>query len=170
MNRYWGDESWRQAAYAEARQGSFFGPEFIKQGNDEIVAAFRGRLKKVAGFGYVADPLTMRNSRNAIVYYLFLASPKPLPKEIIRDIFRKYAWPMCGRARLSCDVSGIKVGFRIPPERPAPNFAASWNVAPSDPLPVVRYDANGASAQPRGDALGPRALLGQGHQGRLGQL
>jgi putative SOS response-associated peptidase YedK len=25
--------------------------------------------------------------------------------------------------------------------RPAPNFAASWNVAPTDPLPVVRYDA-----------------------------
>jgi putative SOS response-associated peptidase YedK len=31
--------------------------------------------------------------------------------------------------------------FGIPPERPTPNFAASWNVAPTDPLPVVRYDA-----------------------------
>ena len=30
-------------------------------------------------------------------------------------------------------------GFRR--ERPTPNFAASWNVAPTDPLPVVRYDA-----------------------------
>ncbi len=29
----------------------------------------------------------------------------------------------------------------IPPERPTPNFAPSWNVAPTDPLPVVRYDA-----------------------------
>jgi putative SOS response-associated peptidase YedK len=48
---------------------------------------------------------------------------------------------MCGRARLSSDVSEIKVAFRIPPERPAPNFAASWNMAPTDPLPVVRYDA-----------------------------
>src|SRR5690349_24835596 len=48
---------------------------------------------------------------------------------------------MCGRARLSSDVSEIKIAFRIPPERPAPNFAASWNVAPTDPLPVVRYDA-----------------------------
>ena len=48
---------------------------------------------------------------------------------------------MCGRARLSSDVSEIKVAFRIPPERPTPNFAASWNVAPTDPLPVVRYDA-----------------------------
>ena len=48
---------------------------------------------------------------------------------------------MCGRARLSSDVSEIKVAFRIPPERPSPNFAASWNVAPTDPVPVVRYDA-----------------------------
>ena len=48
---------------------------------------------------------------------------------------------MCGRAHLSSDVSEIKVAFRIPPERPAPNIAASWNVAPTDPLPVVRYDA-----------------------------
>ena len=48
---------------------------------------------------------------------------------------------MCGRARLSSDVSEIKIAFGIPPDRPTPNFAASWNVAPTDPLPVVRYDA-----------------------------
>jgi putative SOS response-associated peptidase YedK len=48
---------------------------------------------------------------------------------------------MCGRARLSSDVSEIKLVFRIPPERPTPNIALSWNVAPTDPLPVVRYDA-----------------------------
>jgi putative SOS response-associated peptidase YedK len=48
---------------------------------------------------------------------------------------------MCGRARLSSDVSEIRLVFKIPPERPAPNFAPSWNVAPTDPLPIVRYDA-----------------------------
>jgi putative SOS response-associated peptidase YedK len=48
---------------------------------------------------------------------------------------------MCGRARLSSDVSEIRIAFGIPPERPSPNFAPSWNVAPTDPLPVVRYDA-----------------------------
>jgi len=31
--------------------------------------------------------------------------------------------------------------FGIPPGRPTPNIAPSWNVAPTDPLPVVRYDA-----------------------------
>ena len=48
---------------------------------------------------------------------------------------------MCGRARLSSDVSEIKVAFRIPPERPSPNFPPSWNVAPTDTMAVVRYDA-----------------------------
>jgi putative SOS response-associated peptidase YedK len=47
---------------------------------------------------------------------------------------------MCGRVRLSSDVSEIKLAFAIPPHRPTPNFAPSWNVAPTDPLPVVRYD------------------------------
>jgi putative SOS response-associated peptidase YedK len=47
---------------------------------------------------------------------------------------------MCGRARLSSDVSEIKLTFSVPPERPTPNIAPSWNVAPTDPLPIVHYD------------------------------
>ena len=47
---------------------------------------------------------------------------------------------MCGRVRLSADVSEIRLVFSTPPERPAPNIAPSWNVPPTDPLPVVRYD------------------------------
>ena len=47
---------------------------------------------------------------------------------------------MCGRVRLSSDVSEIKLVFSIPPQRPTPNVAPSWNVAPTDPLPMVRYD------------------------------
>jgi putative SOS response-associated peptidase YedK len=47
---------------------------------------------------------------------------------------------MCGRARLSSDVSEIKLVFSIPPQRPAPNIAANWNAAPTDSLPVVRWD------------------------------
>ena len=48
---------------------------------------------------------------------------------------------MCGRVRLSSDVSEIKLVFSIPPDRPTPNIAPSWNLAPTDPLPVVRHDA-----------------------------
>jgi putative SOS response-associated peptidase YedK len=47
---------------------------------------------------------------------------------------------MCGRVKLSTDFSEIKIAFRIPPERPTPNGAPNWNVAPTDPLPIVRYD------------------------------
>ena len=90
MTKFWGDESWKQAAYAKSPQGSFFGPEMVKQGNDDIVAAFRQRLKKVAGFKFVPEPLPMRNSTNAVVYYLFFASQKPVAEKIISDIFRKY--------------------------------------------------------------------------------
>jgi putative SOS response-associated peptidase YedK len=48
---------------------------------------------------------------------------------------------MCGRVRLSSDVSEIRLVFRIPPDRPIPNFPRSWNAAPTDSLPVVRFDA-----------------------------
>jgi putative SOS response-associated peptidase YedK len=48
---------------------------------------------------------------------------------------------MCGRVRLSSDVSEIRLVFRIPADRPIPNFPPSWNVAPTDSLPVVRVDA-----------------------------
>lgn len=90
MNRFWGDESWREVAYKESPQGNFFGTEMVKQGNDQIADAFRERLQKVAGFGFVPEPLPMRNSRKAIVYYLFLASPKAVAQKIITDIFKKY--------------------------------------------------------------------------------
>ena len=48
--------------------------------------------------------------------------------------------PMCGRVRLSSDVSEIKLVFAIPPHRPIPNIAPSWNAAPTDQLPIVRCD------------------------------
>jgi putative SOS response-associated peptidase YedK len=48
---------------------------------------------------------------------------------------------MYGRARLSSDVSEIKLVFGIPPERPTPNIAPSWNLAPTDPAPIVYRDA-----------------------------
>jgi hypothetical protein len=41
-----------------------------------------------------------------------------------------YLLRMCGRVRLSSDVSEIKLVFSIPPHRPTPNFPPSWNVAP----------------------------------------
>jgi three-Cys-motif partner protein len=91
MTRFWGDDTWKQAAYAESPQPDFFSPtEVVKQGNEVIAAAFRKRLKEVAGFQFVPDPLPMKNSNKAVVYYLFFASQKPVADRIVTDIFSKY--------------------------------------------------------------------------------
>ena len=92
MTSFWGDESWRNVVYQESDQQSLFGtPDLEKVCNDEVAQAFRKRLKDVAGFGYVPPPMPMRNSKRAVVYYLFFASQKPVADSIVKDIFRKYA-------------------------------------------------------------------------------
>jgi three-Cys-motif partner protein len=87
MDAFWGDRSWRNAAYSTT--GNLFGwPE--KQRNEVIAEAFRERLKKVAGFERVPDPVPMRNSKGAILYYLFFAAQKDTAENIVVDIFNKY--------------------------------------------------------------------------------
>jgi three-Cys-motif partner protein len=57
MSRFWGDESWRQAAYIESDQGNLFsGRELVKQDNAAIVKAFQTRLRAIAGFEFVPEP------------------------------------------------------------------------------------------------------------------
>src|SRR5664280_229253 len=87
MTAFWCDDTWNKAAYDTT--GNFFGWE-EKQSNDAIATAFKERLRKVAGFKHVAEPIPMRNSKGAIVYYLFFASPKPVAAKIVTDIFQKY--------------------------------------------------------------------------------
>jgi putative SOS response-associated peptidase YedK len=48
---------------------------------------------------------------------------------------------MCGRVKMEGDFSQLRVLFGIPDDYPAPNYAPSWNVAPTDKLPIVRYNA-----------------------------
>ena len=87
LNAFWGDDSWRTVAYRT--DTTLFGePE--KQSNDVIAEAFRSRLRNVAGFARVPKPLAMRNSRGAIIYYLFFASQKNTAEHIVKDIFGKY--------------------------------------------------------------------------------
>ena len=89
MSAFWGDDSWRQAAYRQ--ELTLFGDEEdIKLGNEEVVAAFSDRLRSVAGFEFVPQPLPMRNSPNAVVYYLFFASHQPVAAKIVQDIVNKY--------------------------------------------------------------------------------
>jgi three-Cys-motif partner protein len=87
MTAFWGDDSWRKVAYRT--DTTLFGePE--KQANQIVADAFRERLREVAGFARVPRPLPMRNSKGAIVYYLFFASQKDTAEHIVLDIFRKY--------------------------------------------------------------------------------
>lgn len=87
MTAFWGDDSWRQIAYDTT--GNLFG--FAeKTTNKEIAQAFRQRLKKVAGFKYVPEPIPMRNKKGAVVYYLFFATQKWVARDIVIDIFNKY--------------------------------------------------------------------------------
>lgn len=94
MNAYWGDESWRDVAYEKSP--GLFGTMEEKVSNRRFAEAFRKRLREVAGFKRVPEPLPMRNSRDSIVYYLFFASQKDTAEEIVTYIFDNF-----GRQRSS---------------------------------------------------------------------
>jgi putative SOS response-associated peptidase YedK len=38
------------------------------------------------------------------------------------------------------DFSELRVPFRLAPNHPLPNFQSTWNLAPTDPIPIVRRD------------------------------
>ncbi len=88
MNAFWGDESWKDVAYEESL--GLFGPIENKSTNRVLAEAFRKRLKEVAGFKYVPEPVPMHNSSGAIIYYLFFASPNKTGGKIVTSIFDKY--------------------------------------------------------------------------------
>ena len=87
MTAFWGDNSWRSIAYT--RERSLFAEE-EKESNDVVAEGFRQRLMKVAGFKRVPEPVPMRNTRGAIVYYLYFASQVDVAEKIVKDIFEKY--------------------------------------------------------------------------------
>lgn len=87
MNLFWGDESWRNVVY-ETKWNLFKVPE--KEPNEVIAEAFRLRLKELAGFERVPEPLAMENSKGAILYYLFFASQNQTAEKIAREIFAQY--------------------------------------------------------------------------------
>lgn len=87
MNEFWGDDSWRQIAYTTKRD--LFG-HLEKEENEVVAEGFRQRLLQLAGFRHAPEPLPMRNTKGATVYYLFFASHKPAAEHIITDIFNKY--------------------------------------------------------------------------------
>jgi three-Cys-motif partner protein len=88
MTAFWGDDSWSKVAYSTKRGLFEEFPE--KEDNETIARAFRKRLKEVAGFAFVSQPLPMRNSKGATIYYLFGASQKEVGVKIIDSVFKKH--------------------------------------------------------------------------------
>ena len=91
MNLFWGDESWKDVVYQPEPQQQLFGPPEKAKADIKIIAeAFRQRLRTAAGFAYVPEALPMRNTKGAIVYYLFFASPNRTGEKIAKQIFAKH--------------------------------------------------------------------------------
>ena len=88
MDAVWGDHSWYQAAYRKTP--GLFGEMEEKTTNEAVINAFRDRLKKVAGFEYIPEPMPMRNSKGSVIYYLFFASPNRTGAKIVKNIFDNY--------------------------------------------------------------------------------
>jgi three-Cys-motif partner protein len=89
LTRFWGNESWKECAYE--RTPTLFGEEDVeKVSNREFAIAFQSRLKQVAHFRHVPDPLPMRNSNGSIVYYLYFASNNDAANDIVSYIFGKF--------------------------------------------------------------------------------
>jgi three-Cys-motif partner protein len=88
MDRAWGDHSWRDVAYK--KEAGLFGDIEEKADNKTIAEAFRKRLLEIAGFKYVPDPMPMRNSNGAVIYYLYFASQNKTGSKIVNEIFHAY--------------------------------------------------------------------------------
>jgi len=90
MTAFWGDDSWQRVAYHE--QGNLFSTSdaIKKRGNKAIVAAYRKRLHDLARFRHVPEPVPMRNSKGAVVYYLFFASNNEVGARIAKALFEKH--------------------------------------------------------------------------------
>jgi three-Cys-motif partner protein len=90
MNAVWGDSSWRESAYKEQKSLFTDMDKLLKQPNIEVAKAYKKRLQKIAGYKHVLDPIPMKNTRSATIYYLFFASNNDKGASIMRSIFKKY--------------------------------------------------------------------------------
>ncbi len=88
MNRFWGDDSWRRVGYQEIP--TLFGTTEEKIESRDLASVYRDRLRRVAGFSYVPQPMAMKNSLGNVLYYLFFASYNRTGGKIVADIFERF--------------------------------------------------------------------------------
>jgi three-Cys-motif partner protein len=95
FNRCFGSHDWYTLLYDKSP--SLFDNDHehrVAKAADVLVPAFRERLKTVAGFAHVADPMPFKNSEGGILYFLFFASPAKVAPNIWSDIFGRDRDPM----------------------------------------------------------------------------
>lgn len=88
MDVFWGDESWRDVAWELVPD--LFEDQREKASNETIARAYAERLRKVAGFPFVLEPMAMRNSRGATIYYLLFASHNATGAKIAAEVMDPY--------------------------------------------------------------------------------
>lgn len=90
MNTFWGDDSWRATIYTTVPTLFEDRTEKGAYSTRDIAEAFRKRLKDKGGFEFVPEPAPMCNSKGAVVYYLFFASPNATGNKIVTQILNKH--------------------------------------------------------------------------------
>lgn len=91
MSRWWGDDSWREFYRQDSQTRLWDDPAMLKYADNEaVVRAYCERLKSVAGFGYASRPFPVKNSKNAVLYYLLMTSPKTVAAKIFDEIAVKF--------------------------------------------------------------------------------
>ena len=91
LTKIWGDDSWKHLAYVE--QGDLFSSSVLVkkgEGNEILKRGFRERLRQVAGFSFVPEPILMKNRKGGHLYFLFFASHQPVAQNIAESILRKW--------------------------------------------------------------------------------
>jgi three-Cys-motif partner protein len=88
MTEFWGDESWRDAAYT--KEQGLFETFQEKTSNEAVLDAYCKRLRDVAGFEFVPAPIPMKNDQGPTIYYLVFASHNKTGNRIAEHVFKKY--------------------------------------------------------------------------------
>lgn len=92
LNRAWGSDEWQELFYRRSYNVDLFGEPVAGRKSitpDAIAEAYRERLR-AAGFKYVPQPVAMRNSAGAPLYYLYFASNHAKGNEIGSAVLRQF--------------------------------------------------------------------------------
>ena len=83
---FWGSDNWKDLMY----QSDLFGDLDKIGSNEKLAMAFQKRLKDIAGFKFVPEPILMHNSKGGPLYFLYFASHQSVAEKVVVDIFKKH--------------------------------------------------------------------------------